>query len=247
MSLLRNKALALTVGFGVFLAAPLQADQPPAPASASSTLQWGAAPPPSSSPANGSAAAQPATPATSAPGDTATASAPAPAQAPGEVGPQTYTMDETLTNAQKFFGGTTEGLAKAVEKAFHDLGAPNAYIVGNEGSGAFFVGLRYGEGQLYYKGGGSTKVYWQGPSVGFDWGGNASKVFTLVYNLHWTRDLYQRFPGVDGSLYIVAGLGLNYQRSNDITLAPIRTGVGVRAGASVGYLAYTQRQSWNPF
>ncbi len=166
---------------------------------------------------------------------------------PGEVGPQTYTQDETLDAAKNFFGGTSEGLAKAIEKTFSDNGRPNAYIVGNEGSGAFFVGLRYGEGTLYYKGGGSTKVYWQGPSVGFDWGGNASKVFTLVYNLHWTRDLFQRFPGVDGSLYIVAGVGVNYQRAADITLAPIRTGVGLRAGANVGYLSYTQRQNWFPF
>jgi hypothetical protein len=166
---------------------------------------------------------------------------------PGEVGPQTYTQDETLDAAKNFFGGTTEGLAKALEKAFADNGRPNAYIVGSEGSGAFIFGLRYGEGTLYYKGGGSMKVYWQGPSVGWDFGGNASKVFTLVYNLHWTRDLFQRFPGVDGSLYFVAGVGLNYQRTGNITLAPIRTGVGLRAGANVGYLSYTQKQNWFPF
>ena len=167
--------------------------------------------------------------------------------APGEVGPQTYTQDETLDAAKNFFGGTTEGLAKAIEKTFSENGRPDAYIVGNEGSGAFFFGLRYGQGTLYYKGGGSMKVYWQGPSVGWDFGGNASKVFTLVYNLHWTRDLFQRFPGVDGSLYFVAGVGLNYQRADNITLAPIRTGVGLRAGANVGYLSYTDRQSWFPF
>jgi hypothetical protein len=165
----------------------------------------------------------------------------------GQVGPQTYTMQETLDAAKKFFGGTSEGLAKAIEKAFKDLGQPNAYIVGNEGSGAVVVGLRYGEGTLYYKGGGSMKVYWQGPSVGWDFGGNASKVFTLVYNLHWTRDLFQRFPGVDGSLYLVAGVGLNYQRADGITLAPIRTGVGLRAGANVGYLSYTEKPTWVPF
>jgi len=167
--------------------------------------------------------------------------------APGEIGPQTYTQDETLDAAKNFFGGTTEGLAKAIEKTFSENGRPDAYIVGNEGSGAFFFGLRYGQGTLYYKGGGSMKVFWQGPSVGWDFGGNASKVFTLVYNLHWTRDLFQRFPGVDGSLYFVAGVGLNYQRADNITLAPIRTGVGLRAGANVGYLSYTDRQSWFPF
>jgi hypothetical protein len=190
-------------------------------------------------------------PASDQPAAPASGEAPPPANAPapanGNVGPETYSKDETLAAAEKFFGGTSEGLAKAIEKAFGDNGRPNAYIAGNEGSGAFVVGLRYGKGDLYYKGGGATKVYWQGPSVGFDFGGNASKVFTLVYNLHWTRDMFQRFPGVDGSLYIVAGVGLNYQRAGDITLAPIRTGVGLRAGANVGYLSYTQKSSWIPF
>jgi hypothetical protein len=185
--------------------------------------------------------------------DTAPAQAPPPpAAAPsaastGDVGPETYSQEETLAAAQTFFGGTTEGLAKAIEKAFSDNGRPNAYIVGSEGSGAIVIGLRYGKGTLYYKGGGSLPVAWQGPSVGWDFGGNASKVFTLVYNLHWTKDLFQRFPGVDGSLYFVAGVGLNYQRVNDITLAPIRTGVGLRAGANVGYLSYTRKSTWVPF
>ena len=182
-----------------------------------------------------------AAPANSAPGgDAATTQS-------GDVGPETYSKDETLAAAQKFFGGTTEGLAKAIEKAFGDLGQPNAYIVGNEGAGAFIVGLRYGSGTLYFKNGGSMPVYWQGPSVGFDFGGNASKTFTLVYNLRWTRDLFQRYPGVDGSLYVVAGVGLNYLRSGDITVAPIRTGVGLRAGANIGYLTFTREKSYNPF
>ena len=165
----------------------------------------------------------------------------------GQIGNETYSQEETMAAAEKFFGGTTEGLAKAVEKAFSDNGKPNAYIIGSEGSGAFVVGLRYGKGTLFYKGGGNIPVFWQGPSVGFDFGGNASKVFTLVYNLHWTKDLFQRFPGVDGSLYLVAGVGLNYQRAADITLAPIRTGVGLRAGANVGYLSYSQKSTWVPF
>jgi len=165
----------------------------------------------------------------------------------GDVPQETFSQEETVAAAEKFFGGTTSGLAKAIEKAFSELGRPVGYIIGSEGSGAFVVGLRYGEGNLVYKGGGSTKVYWQGPSVGWDIGGNASKVFTLVYNLRWTKDLYQRFPGVDGSLYVVAGIGLNYQRAGDITLAPIRTGVGLRAGANIGYLAYTREKRLNPF
>ncbi|MDE2149912.1 MAG: DUF1134 domain-containing protein [Gammaproteobacteria bacterium] len=163
------------------------------------------------------------------------------------VSDQQYTAKEILIAAGNFFGSTSGGLAKVIEKAFADNGRPNAYITGNEGSGAFIVGLRYGAGWLSYKGGGQTRVYWNGPSAGFDFGGNASKAFILVYNLHWTNDLYQRFPGVDGSLYFVAGLGLNYVRANNITMAPIRTGVGLRYGADVGYLKFTPTRSYIPF
>lgn len=161
--------------------------------------------------------------------------------------PQTYTREEILNSAKSFFGGTTTELALLIEKAFSEVGAPVAYIEGEEGSAAFIVGLRYGQGYLQYKGGGRGPVFWQGPSIGFDVGGNASKVFTLVYNLKKTETLFQRFPGVDGSLYIVAGLGLNYQRTAEVTLAPIRTGVGLRAGASVGYLHYTREPNYLPF
>ncbi len=157
------------------------------------------------------------------------------------IGEQTYTAEEIVAATKGFFGDTTEGLAKAVEKAFAEQGRPNAYIIGEEGSGA--VGI----GPLNYKGGGGLPVYWQGPSVGWDFGGNASKVVTLVYNLRSTSQLFQRYPGVDGSLYFVAGVGMNYQRNGNITLAPIRTGVGLRAGANVGYLHYTPKASWIPF
>lgn len=158
-----------------------------------------------------------------------------------------YSPEEITKAANEFFGGTSEGLAKAIERALKDFGQPNAYITGEEGGGAVVVGLRYGKGVLSYKGGESQTVYWQSPSVGWDFGGNASKVFTLVYNLRNTADLFQRFPAVDGSLYLVAGVGMNYQRSGDITLAPIRTGVGLRAGASVGYVHYTRNGSAIPF
>lgn len=163
------------------------------------------------------------------------------------VGQGTYSREEMVAEADKFFGGASEGIAKLIERAFSQYGQPNAYIAGQEGGGAIIAGLRYGEGRLSYKGGGSLPVYWQSPSVGFDFGGNASKVFTLVYNLHNTYELFQRFPSVDGSLYVVAGAGLNYQRSGDIVLTPIRTGVGLRLGASVGYVAYTREPSINPF
>lgn len=229
-----RKAMLASAGLAVAFAAALAA-LPQASAQESSN------PPPSQ------IGEQPGDAPAAAPPVQGSASANQPVPQSGEVGPQTYSQDETLDAAKKFFGGTTEGLAKAIEKAFSENGKPNAYITGSEGSGAVLVGLRYGEGTLYYKGGGSMKVYWQGPSVGWDFGGNASKVFTLVYNLHWTRDLFQRFPGVDGSLYLVAGVGLNYQRANNITLAPIRTGVGLRAGANVGYLSYTEKKTWIPF
>ncbi|HEV6964970.1 MULTISPECIES: DUF1134 domain-containing protein [Roseateles] len=159
----------------------------------------------------------------------------------------TYDEDSILKAATDFFGQTTEGLAKVIEKAFKEQGRPNAYVKGEEASAAITVGLRYGDGELLMKGGGAAKVYWAGPSIGFDLGANASKVFTLVYHLPKPSAIYQRFPGVDGSLYYVGGAGINYQRLNGITLAPIRLGVGLRAGASVGYIHYRREKSINPF
>jgi hypothetical protein len=159
----------------------------------------------------------------------------------------TYTAEEITAKAKGFFGDTTEGLAKAIEKVFSDHGKPNGYIAGEEVSGAIGVGLRYGNGMLNRKTSGPTKVYWQGPSIGWDFGGNASKVFTLVYHLKSEDALFQRYPGVEGGLYIVAGVGVSYQQAGDVILAPIRTGVGLRAGANVGYLHYNREHSWLPF
>ncbi|PTT89253.1 DUF1134 domain-containing protein [Pelomonas sp. HMWF004] len=159
----------------------------------------------------------------------------------------TYDEDSVLKAATDFFGQTTEGLAKVIEKAFKEQGRPNAYIKGEEASAAITVGLRYGNGDLVMKGGSGAKVYWAGPSIGFDLGANASKVFTLVYKLPKASAIYQRFPGVDGSLYYIGGAGINYQRAHGITLAPIRLGVGLRAGASVGYIHYRREKTYNPF
>ncbi len=158
----------------------------------------------------------------------------------------TYSENEILTTAKGFFGEITEGLAKAIEHVFEDQGRPNAYITGEEISGAFGIGVRYGNGILNRKTGGSRKVYWQGPTIGFDFGADASKMFILIYHLPDTDALFQRFPAVDGSLYFVAGVGVNYQRSGGITQAPIRTGVGLRAGINVGYMHYTKEHSWIP-
>jgi hypothetical protein len=159
----------------------------------------------------------------------------------------TYTTEEIMATGHHFFGKTTRGLGEAVEYVFQNQGEPTAYIVGEEGSGAFVGGLRYGEGTIYYKDGTKQKIFWQGPSVGFDFGGNGSRTLTLVYNSNSPRDLYDRFIGVEGSAYFVGGLGVNFQQNHDIILAPIRTGVGARLGANVGYLKYSRTPTWNPF
>jgi len=159
---------------------------------------------------------------------------------------RTYGEDDMFRKASGYFGKGTEGLAKVIEKVFKEQGRPNGYIQGEEVSAALSVGLRYGEGRLTLKGGGGAKVYWAGPSIGIDAGANASKVFTLVYNLSKVSAIYQRFPGVDGSLYWIGGVGVNYQHLDGITLAPIRLGVGLRTGASVGYLHYRNKKSYNP-
>jgi hypothetical protein len=159
----------------------------------------------------------------------------------------TYSQDEIVQNAAGFFGATTEAVAKVVQHIFQDQGLPDAYIKGDEGSGAIVVGLRYGSGWLIRKGHEPLKVFWQGPSIGWDVGGNASKVFVLLYNLKHEDLLFQKFPGVEGSIYVVAGIGVNYLKSGPITLAPMRTGVGLRAGVNAGYLTFTHEHTLNPF
>jgi hypothetical protein len=160
---------------------------------------------------------------------------------------QTYTTDEIMATGHQFFGKTTRGLAEAIEYVFENQGEPTAYIVGEEGAGAFIGGLRYGEGTIYYKDGTMQKIYWQGPSVGWDFGGNGSRAMVLVYNSETPRDLYARFGGVEGSAYLIGGLGVNFQKHENIVLAPIRTGVGARLGANIGYLKYSRKPTWNPF
>ena len=160
---------------------------------------------------------------------------------------QTYTSEEVLSAGHGFFGKTTRGLANAVEYVFQRQGEPTAYIVGEEAAGSFVGGLRYGEGTIYYKNGITQRIYWQGPSVGFDFGANGSRSLVLIYNSDSPEDLYTRFGGVEGSAYMVGGVGVNFQAKDEIILAPIRTGVGARLGANVGYLKYSSRPNWNPF
>ncbi len=169
---------------------------------------------------------------------------------PAHEGPpdrSTFSQNEIVEAGHHFFGAITQGLAGVIEHAFEQQGRPNGYILGQDAGGAFVAGVRFGEGVLFTKDAGAHKVYWQGPSIGWDAGGDGSKVMVLVYNLRDPSDIYRRFAGVDGSAYIFGGVGLTFQKNGDIVTAPIRTGVGFRFGASVGYLKYTRYPTWNPF
>ncbi|WP_244506420.1 DUF1134 domain-containing protein [Pararhizobium polonicum] len=158
-----------------------------------------------------------------------------------------YSMQEIVDAGNNFFGAASGGLAKVVENAFSKYGLPNGYILGQEGSGAFVAGLTYGEGDLYTKNAGQHNVFWQGPSLGIDWGGQGSRTMMLVYNLPAVPSLFKRFGGVSGSAYVVAGVGMTVLTDENIVLVPIRTGIGARLGINVGYLKLTQQPTWNPF
>jgi hypothetical protein len=161
--------------------------------------------------------------------------------------PQKFSPNELMDNGHRFFGSVSRGLAKVVEEATRRWGQPNAYILGQEGSGAFVAGLRYGEGVMYTRNAGDKKIYWQGPSVGFDAGGDGDRTMMLVYNLPDVSAIHQRFIGVDGSAYLVAGLGMTALTFDGVVVAPIRSGVGARLGVNVGYVKFTRESTWNPF
>ena len=171
----------------------------------------------------------------------------APALAQGGGSPERFSSNEILDTGHKFFGGVSRGLASVVERAFSTWGQPNGYILGQEGGGAFIGGLRYGEGSLYTKNAGDLRVYWQGPTLGWDVGGEGARTMMLVYSLPATKAIYQRFAGVDGSAYLVGGVGMTALTSGGIVVVPIRSGVGLRLGANVGYLKFTPSATWNPF
>ncbi len=158
-----------------------------------------------------------------------------------------YQEDTVLREAEGFFGRGAQGVADVLNRVFTDNGPPEAYIKGEEGGGAVGVGLRYGQGTVYFSDGTSGRVYWRGPSLGIDFGGSAAKTFVLIYNINSLEELYQRFGGVEGSLYFVGGVGVNYNRQGDVVLAPVRFGVGWRQGVSVGYLHLSPERSWIPF
>lgn len=187
-------------------------------------------------------------PAASATGNTATgapvtANSPPAAISPGD----SYQQDDLIGAAEGVFGKGAEGLAGIIEKILKDQGRPNAYIAGREASGALVVGLRYGSGTLNHKVEGKREVYWTGPSIGFDVGGNASNTFVLVYNLYDTQDLYHRFPAAEGTAYLVGGFTASYMRWGSVVLIPIRLGVGYRLGVNAGYMKFTEKRNWLPF
>ncbi|VVT00401.1 conserved exported hypothetical protein [Sphingomonas aurantiaca] len=159
----------------------------------------------------------------------------------------TYERDDLLAAGEGVFGKGAAGLGGLLEKILKDQGQPNAYIAGREASGAFILGVRYGSGIMSHKVEGQQPVYWTGPSVGFDVGGDANKVFVLVYNLYDTEELYKRFPAVEGRLYLVGGFAATYLRRGNVVLIPIRLGVGWRAGVNVGYMNLTHKSRWLPF
>lgn len=164
---------------------------------------------------------------------------------PGERG--TYSRGELLDSGHRFFGNVSRGLALTLEEAFRRWGEPDGYILGQEGSGAFFGGLRYGEGQIYRGRGRGQRVFWQGPSLGFDIGGEGARNMMLVYNLRGVPDLYKRFIEIDGTAYFIAGFGLTAARADDTVIVPIRSGLGLRLGVSLGYVKFTDAPTWNPF
>jgi hypothetical protein len=186
-------------------------------------------------------------PTVGAPPITTTATAGDAATSPIATQPATYKKDDLIGAAEGVFGKGAAGLAGIVEKILKDQGEPNAYIAGREASGAFVVGLRYGSGTMQHTIEGQRPVYWTGPSIGFDVGGDATKVFTLAYNLYDSQDLYKRFPQVEGRAYFVGGFSATYLRRGDVVLIPIRLGVGVRLGANIGYMKFSEKSKWLPF
>jgi hypothetical protein len=190
--------------------------------------------------------------------ETAAAQTAEPLPPPSSVGPAAppppqppassqFSPNEIIDAGHHFFGGVSRGLASIVEKAGSQWGQPNGYILGEEASGAFVGGLRYGDGTLYTKNAGDLRVYWQGPSLGFDAGADGARTMMLVYNLPRTEAIFERFGGVAGSAYFIGGLGMTALTANDIVVVPIRTGVGLRLGANLGYLKFTSHPTWNPF
>lgn len=158
-----------------------------------------------------------------------------------------YSIDEIKAATRGFFGTISTNLAGVIEYAFSNYGRPSAYVLGSEGGGAFLAGARYGKGTLFMRAGGQQQVYWHGPSVGYDFGAEGSRTLFLIYKLESAKDLFRRYGGLDGSAYVLGGVGLTVLKGGPVLMAPIRTGVGLRLGANIGYVRFTRHATWNPF
>ena len=160
---------------------------------------------------------------------------------------ETYSSVQLINTGHGFFGKVSSGLATVIEAAVRRHGEPNGYILGEEGSGAIVGGLRFGEGALHTRNAGTHKVFWQGPSLGFDFGGDANRTMMLVYKLQSVEEMYRRFGGVNGSAYFIGGFGMTVLVNDPVVLVPVRSGIGARLGINVGYLKFTRKATWNPF
>ena len=165
----------------------------------------------------------------------------------GQSEPERFSTGELVENGHRFFGTVSRGIALTIEEAARRFGQPNGYVLGQEAGGAFIGGLRYGEGLMYTRNAGDQKVYWEGPSVGFDAGANGDRTMMLVYNLPSTQGIFQRFAGIDGSAYFIGGFGFTALTNDRVVVVPIRSGVGARLGLAISYLKFTARPTWNPF
>jgi hypothetical protein len=244
-------AAILTISASMAGAAAAQqasSDLAPVPASEAAYGTVPADVPPSTAPEAAPAASTPAP----APASTPAAAGTAPVAATDAAGTDpamrpVFSKSEVLSAAENAFGRGAEGLARMIETIFKDLGEPNAYIVGREAGGAIGIGLRYGSGTLYHKIEGDMPVYWRGPSLGFDVGGDANKTFTLIYHLYDTEDLFRAYPAAEGKVYVVGGLTAKYEQRGDIIIVPIKLGVGWRLGVNAGYVRYSKKGSVIPF
>ena len=166
---------------------------------------------------------------------------------PASGRPGEYSPEEIINNGHRFFASVSRGFAEIVEAATKRWGKPNGYVLGQEAGGAFIGGLRYGEGIMYTRNAGDLKVFWQGPSLGFDAGADGDRTMMLVYNLPATNAIFRRYGGVDGSAYLVGGFGMTALVNDNVFVVPIRSGLGARLGFNVSYLKFTESSTWNPF
>ncbi len=164
-----------------------------------------------------------------------------------QTAPERFSTDALIDKGHHFFGSVSRGIALTIEEAARRFGQPNGYVLGQEAGGAFIGGLRYGEGLMYTRNAGDQKVYWEGPSIGFDAGANGDRTMMLVYGLPSTQAIFQRFGGVDGSAYVVGGFGFTALTNERVVVVPIRSGLGARLGVALSYLKFTPRPTWNPF